>query len=545
LSQEMSQHANVVAWQLDNEFGPEMSWCHCENCQARFQGWLKKRYSSIQELNRLWGTGFWSMDYSDWRQVRLGSEPWLYPSRILDSKRFWSESMTSFALQQAEIIRRNHPQALVTTNGMGPIFQPIDYYELFGKLDVACDDLYFDIATLDANVAAMNVFRSLKPGRRFWITETGSGALDHNRPPHPDQFRAWAWSSLAHGAEAHLVFRWRTCLSGQEQELQGILEHSGTPRHRYQAVQKCFLELKRLWPEFKDLPLPEAPLAIVQDYQTLWAYEAARVEKDVNYLGLVYRLHKALFDRNILVDFIPPERALSGYRLVILPSTVIISQGFASRLADFVSSGGVVLAIGQVGMRDTNNNYLPYPGPDHLQELLGVNIEGGMYLGSFVAPNEALWVPAPRQGQVEIKVAGSLAGRTLEGAASGWAADLTFNGGELLLQFTSDTYAGQPAVVQRQHGEGCAIYAGALRLDENLSDSLLEHALSNAGVQPGPKTPEYVEVIRRGEVVFAINHTPQTVRVELGGIGQVLTGSFKEGVAELGPYGVCAVKEKV
>jgi beta-galactosidase len=176
-----------------------MSWCHCENCQARFQGWLKKRYGSIQELNHRWGTGFWSMDYSDWRQVRLGSEPWLYPSRILDSKRFWSESMTSFALQQAEIIRRNHPQALVTTNGMGPIFQPIDYYEMFGKLDIACDDLYFDIATLDANVAAMNVFRSLKPGRRFWITETGSGALDHNRSPHPDQFRAWAWSSLCMG----------------------------------------------------------------------------------------------------------------------------------------------------------------------------------------------------------------------------------------------------------------------------------------------------------------------------------------------------------
>jgi beta-galactosidase len=545
LSQEMSQHANVAAWQLDNEFGPEMSWCHCENCQARFQAWLKKRYASIQELNRVWGTGFWSMDYSDWRQVRLGSDPGLYPSRLLDSKRFWSDSMISFALQQAEIIRRNHPQALVTTNGMGPIFQPIDYYEMFGKLDVACDDLYFDIATLDADAAAMNVFRSLKPGRRYWITETGCGALDHNRPPHPDQFRAWAWSSLAHGAEAHLVFRWRTCLSGQEQELQGILEHSGSPRHRYQAVQKCFLELKYLWDEFKDLPLPEAPVAIVQDYQTLWAYESSRVGADVNYLGLVYRLHKALYDRNIVADFIPPERALHGYRLVILPSTVIISPGFATRLADFVSSGGVLLAVGQIGMRDVNNNYLPYPGPDHLQELLGINIEGGMYLGSFVAPDEALWAPTPRRGQVEVKVSGNLGGKPVEGKASAWAADLTFNGGDVLLNFAGDTYAGQPAVVQRRHGEGFAIYAGALRLDDELSNALLEYCLSNASVQPGPSTPEYVEVIRRGEVTFAINHTSQPVRVELGGSGKALVGVFQDGVAELGPYGVCAVKAEV
>ena len=545
LSQEMSQHANVIAWQLDNEFGPEMSWCHCENCQARFQAWLKKRYGSIGELNRAWGTGFWSNDYSDWRQVRLGSQPWLYPSRQLDSKRFWSDSMISFALQQAEIIRRNHPQALVTTNGMGPLYQPIDYYEMFGKLDVACDDLYFDIATLDADVAAMNIFRSLKPGRRYWVTETGIGALDHNRAPHPDQFRAWAWSSLAHGAEAHLIFRWRTCLSGQEQELQGILEHSGTPRRRYQTVQKCFLEFKRLRDDLKDLPLPEAPVAIVQDYQTLWAYESSRVGKDVDYLGLVFHLHKALFDRNIVADFIPPERGLDGYRLVILPSTVMISPGFATRLENYVSTGGVVLALGQVGMRDANNNYLPYPGPDHLQELLGINIEGGMYLGSFVAPDEALWVPASKKGEVSVKVTGNMGGKPVEGIASGWAADLTFNGGEVLLYFAEEPYAGQPAVVERQHGEGCAIYAGALRLDEGLSKGLLDYALANANISPGPLTPENVEVIRRGEVTFAINHTSQPVQVELGGSAKALVGVFQDGVAVLGPYGVCVIKAEV
>ena len=542
LSQEMSQHANVVAWQLDNELGPEWSWCHCENCQARFQAWLKKRYGSIQELNRLWGTGFWSNDYSDWRQVRLDSHIGMYPSQVLDSKRFWSESMISFALQQAEIIRRNHSQALVTTNGMGPLYTPIDYYEMFGKLDVACDDLYFDLATLDADVAAMNIFRSLKPGRHYWITETGSGALDHNRAPHPDQFRAWAWSSLAHGAEAHLIFRWRTCLSGQEQELQGILEHSGTPRHRYQAVKNCFLELKRLRDEFIDLPLPEALVAIVQDYQTSWAYESSRVGKDVDYPGLVFRLHKALFDRNIVADFIPLERALEGYRLVILPSTVMVSPGFATRLDNFVEAGGVVLAMGQVGMRDANNNYLSYPGPVHLQELLGINIEGGMYLGSFVAPDEAMYAPAPKKGEVEVKMSGSLESKPMEGNASGWVADLTFNGGEVLLSFAGEPYAGQPAVVQRQHGEGSTIYVGALRLEDELSDSLLDYALANAGVQPGPSTPEYVEVIRRGEVTFAINHTPQPVRIELGGTGKALTGNFQAGVAELGPYGVCAIK---
>jgi beta-galactosidase GanA len=179
--------------------------------------------------------------------------------------------------------------------------------------------------------------------------------------------------------------------------------------------------------------------------------------------------------------------------LVILPSTVMVSPGFATRLSDFVSAGGVVLAIGQVGMRDPNNNYLPYPGPDHLHDLFGINIEGGMYLGSFVAPDEALWVPAPKKGQGEVIVSGNLAGKPIEGTASGWVADLTFNSGEVLLNFNSDTYAGQPAVVQRQHGEGCSIYIGALQLEWAL-DSLLDCA--DANIALGPSTPEY-EVIRR------------------------------------------------
>ena len=63
-----------------------------------------------------------------------------------------------------------------------------------------------------------------------------------------------------------------------------------------------------------------------------------------------------------------------------------------------------------------------------------------------------------------------------------------------------------------------------------------------AGIQPGPHTPQYVEVIQRGDVTFAVNHTHQPVRVELGGSGKALVGIFHEGVAELGPYGVCAIK---
>lgn len=543
LSQEMAPHKNVVAWQLDNEFGPESGWCHCANCQARFQAWLQARYGTVAELNARWKTGFWSVDFSDWRQVRLDDgRTDVYPSQKLDSRRFWSQLMIDFAQSQTAIIRKNHPAALVTTNGMGPIYPFIDSYELFRDLDVACDDLYFDIGTMDANTAAMNIYRSIKPGRRYWVTETGSGALDHGKPPHKDQFRAWAWSSFAHGAEAHFIFRWRTCLSGQEQELQGILEHSGKPRHRYRAVRNCFQELAGLRDRFKNLPLPKVDVAIVHDYQTLWGYESSRVGKEIEYLGLIYGIHKALYRQNIQDDIIPPRADLGRYKLVILPSLVMIDEKFAADLRAFIKKGGQVLALGQIGMRDDNDNYLDEPGPAHMADLLGARIEGGMYFRSHVGADEALWVPAAAETQVEVAVRGTLGGRPVEGVAKRWIGDLTLQGGQALLSFSDEAYRGQPAIVEKQTGKGCLVYVAAARLDDGLSDAVLSHVLATAGIRKGPPTPLHVEVVKRGKVTFVINHTAAPVTVKLGTNGRAVVGRYEDGKAELSAYGVCVVE---
>ena len=545
LSLELSRHENVVAWQIDNELGPEKGWCYCGNCQARFQAWLRERYGTVEELNRRWQMGFWSMDFSDWRQVRLGENAQdFYSSRNLDSKRFRSDVMVDFAMHQARIIRRNHPGAIVTTNGMGPLWPATDYYRLFGELDVACDDMYFDVGSMDVNVAAMNEFRSIKPGRKYWVTETGSGALDHGKAPHRDQFRAWAWSSLAHGGEAHFVFRWRTCLSGQEQELQGMLDHSGRPGPRYQAVRDCFREMATMRERLGDLPLPEAPVAIVQDHDVMWGYESSRVGPDVDYSRHILRLHRELYDRNIVADIIPPARDLSGYKLVVLPTLVMIDEDFASRLADFVAKGGVCLATGQIGMRDHNDNYLAEPGPQHLSALLGVRIEGGMYLHSHVGPDEGLWLHSPKRGQVEVSLSGELAGEAVEGRAGTWIADITLDGGETLAKFTSDAYEGQPAVVEVRRGEGRAVYVGSTRLDDATRSRLVDYVLSAAAVERGPETPRHVEVVERGDVIFAVNHTDRPAAVEIGEPGEVLLGDVEGGTAMLGPYAVAVVRRR-
>jgi beta-galactosidase len=64
------RNPQIVGWQIDNELGnSHADLCHCASCARAFQSWLKKKYAGIDELNRRWGTAFWSQGYDTFEQV--------------------------------------------------------------------------------------------------------------------------------------------------------------------------------------------------------------------------------------------------------------------------------------------------------------------------------------------------------------------------------------------------------------------------------------------------------------------------------------------
>ncbi|HEY3329003.1 MAG TPA: beta-galactosidase [Capsulimonadaceae bacterium] len=538
LATEFGHYDNVIGWQIDNELGPENTWCHCENCQSRFRVWVQHRYSTLDELNRAWGSGFWSMDYTEWSQIRLQDIDDCYASRSLDSKRFWSELTVDFCSHQATILRHTDPGAIVTTNCMGPIYWPIDYYKLYADLDVACDDLYFDATTMAGNTCALDVFRNLKPKSAFWLTETGVGALDHNKPPHPDQFRAWMWSSFARGCEAYMIFRWRTCPSGQEQELQGMLEHSGQPRHRYNTVKRAFNEAISLAPKLADLPLPTAKVAIVSDYESLWSYISSRVNKSINYERHVLQLHAWFYESGIQVDVISKDADFAGYNLIVLPSMVTITPDFTAKVTAYVTAGGAAFATGQLGMRDDNCNYRITPDP--IQSLFGATIEGGMYLRDNADPEGGLGRSTSEAKHIALPVtADGLPSHASAMMAEVWAGDITLNGaGVADMSFATDQYAGQPAVVSNRVGSGHTCYVATTGANNALLDTCLLGILQKAGISPGPRTMRNVDVVHRGNVTFVINHRTEPVDVPVGAVGASIIGAIEDGVAHLEQFGV-------
>ncbi len=540
LAVEFCKYANVVGWQVDNEpdLG-ETGGCYCECCQTKFRQWLQNRYGTIEMLNKQWATGFWSMDYTEWEQVRLAQTDGKHSSsRVLDTRRFFSDALSGFIVWQGQIIKSHAPSAVVSTNVNGSIFTALDYNKIFSSMDITMKDLYFDICTMERNVLILDQFRSYRPERKFWITETGAGMCGEGKPSTEDQFKAWMWSSYAHGADAYVVFRWRTCLSGQEQEIEGMLEHSGHPGPRYQKVKAAFHQMCDITAGLGELPPMQVCIAIVHDYDVMWGYQSCSNKNGIDYVNNLAGLYRELYKRQLAADIIPASAPMEKYSLVILPSLFMIDQDFAERLKAYVENGGTVLAQGQTGMRDRNCNYLAEQGPCWLQDLLGVKINGGMYLYSAVEVTES-WTNTSR---FSMELAGLLAGKSVAGDASVWVGDVELCGGTSLMTFSSEAYAGQPAVIEKQTGCGSAVTVVAATLNDALLGSLFEYILNKSGIPYRRGVPEHVEIIQRGKVLFAINHSREPVRIPLTGIQKMILGDGRPDEIWLKPYGVVICK---
>ena len=140
---------SVVAWQIDNEFGcHDTAVCYCDHCRAAFARWLERRYGSVDELNRAWGTVFWSQEYRDFDEVIVPAytaveQPGRFthnPGLLLDYQRFSSDSIVAYQQAQIDLIREA-TDAPITHNFMGH-FADIDYYDLARELDFVSWDNY-------------------------------------------------------------------------------------------------------------------------------------------------------------------------------------------------------------------------------------------------------------------------------------------------------------------------------------------------------------------------------------------------------------------
>ena len=87
MTERYRDNKSVIGYQIDNEL--EANHCCCDVCKKSFRNWVRKKYGTVQAVNKAYGNNVWSGEYSDFSQVMPpmnDNYKWLNPSLNLDFK---------------------------------------------------------------------------------------------------------------------------------------------------------------------------------------------------------------------------------------------------------------------------------------------------------------------------------------------------------------------------------------------------------------------------------------------------------------------------
>lgn len=534
LADRYKDHPALAMWHIDNEYGCHISECYCEYSAAAFRQWLKDRYSTLERLNFAWGTAFWGQSYMDWEEIQppRKAPAQINPTQQLDWARFSSDSWLACFTEQKNIIRQITPHIPITTNFM-TFHKGVDYFKFAQYEDVVANDSYPDTWLPDGPAQAAiacDLMRSLGAGRPWMLMEQAASQVNWrpiNVPKRPGVMRAGSLQAVARGANGILFFQWRQSKAGAEKHHSGMLPHAGAETRVFREVKALGSELKSLTPLL--FSRVKAQAAIVMDWNNWWALELdSKPSADLKLIPQLYSYYKALFDRNICVDFVHPEGDLSAYRLIIAPNLYLVSDQGVENINRYVEQGGTLLMSFFSGIVDENEHIRlgGYPAP--FIKTLGLSIE------EYVA------YPQGYENRVET-TAGDQFRNTL------WADVVQLHGAETLAVYKQDYFAGGPAVTRNNYGKGSAYYLGG-ELEPAGLNWLLNTVCLQAGVKPVvDNIPAGVEAVQREDGsrawLFLINHTgeKQTAPLPQPGFDLVTRRLAVESI-DLEPNGVCILQ---
>ncbi len=492
------EYDNIVAWHISNEYGGE---CYCENCEKKFREWLKEKYGTIEEVNRVWDTAFWGHTFYDFEDIVVPnhlSEHWsndqsTFQGISLDYRRFNSESILSAYRLEYDAIRAVTPDIPITTNLMGA-YQPLDYQMWARYMDfVSWDNYPANDTPVSGTAMRHDLMRGLKQGKPFALMEQTPSVtnwLPCNMLKRPGVMRLWSYQAVAHGADTVMFFQMKRSIGACEKYHGAVIDHAGHENTRvFREVAALGAELERLGDQTLGAR-SDARTAIVFDWDNWWGVSySAGPSVYLDYCQEVERYYRALFDLHIPVDMIGVEDDLSAYDLVIAPVLYMVKTGYDEKLRAYVKNGGRFLTTFFSGYVDEHDLVTVGGYPGKLRDILGI----------WVEEEDAL--PEDMHNTFHYK------GKTYPAFM---LCDLLHTeGAEALAFYENDFYAGMPVLTKNAFGSGFGYYV-ATRSDDAFYREYLGEICREAEIEPVMDAPDGIEVTRRvnenGTFVFLLNH---------------------------------------
>ncbi len=525
----------IICWHVNNEYGGE---CYCDNCEKAFRFWLKQKYKTIEAVNKAWSMEFWGHTLYDWNEIVLpnalsegiGDDKTAFAGISIDYRRFNSDSMLGNYKMERDIIRKHNLKALITTNLMGT-YKGLDYFKWAKEMDIVAWDNYPRYDTPWSYTAMCHdLMRGLKEKPFMLMEQTPSQQnwQEYNSLKKPGQMRAQSYQTIAHGGDTIQFFQLRRSVGACEKFHGAVIGHVGSENTRvFREVTQLGRELEELGGKIIGADTASS-VGILFDWDNYWALEyTSGPNKNLKYVDQIHQYYRYFYNKNISADMISIDADFNKYQIVVAPVLYMVKEGVARNLEEYIQRGGILVTGFMSGIVDQSDNvYLGgYPGP--FRELSGI----------WVEEIDAL---DPEQSNDIIFTDGTTSNCEM-------LCDIIHTeGAESIADYSSNFYAGMPAVTRNSFGKGQTFYIGTV-LEEAALSKVMDIVTSEAGVKSVfGISPEVEVTIRQTQtqyICFIMNFHKETKPVPEFFVGKqdVLSKRILSGEDMMKQYDVCIV----
>ena len=542
-----AKHPAIIGYQVDNEttsYGVNNYDFHIS-----FVNYLKKKFGTTENLNKIWGMNYWGMTMNDWDEFpqKDGVTNTAYK---LEWERFKRKAVADYLTWQSEIVAENKLPHQFITHCFMPSVQDIDQIESAKKMDVLAVNVYHgsqDNLTGDEIAFSGDFFRSVKM-KNYLITETNAQTIGWDSksqlPPYDGQLRQNVYAHMGSGANMVEYWHWHSIHYGQETYWKGVLSHDLQPNRAYAEVSKTAHELRQFGKKLVNLKITNK-VAILFSHDANAALNIMPFKNSKQDMwggsGNVYRnelvgqFHKVLYRNNVGVDFIFPENArLEDYKLVIIPALYIASDEVLQKINTYVEKGGHVIMQFKSGFCDENSMVRPVLAPGPLRKACG------FYYQEFSNIKELTLKDNPfKVDDATNKV-------------TDWAEFLIPETAKALAYYDHPYFGKYPAITINNFGKGTLLYEGTA-VSDAIQEKILLEGLDRAGIKTVDQNLHWPLVTKSGvndagkKVHYYYNYSSQKsslIYPHKAGTELIAGKTVASGTSlEIGPWDVLIVEE--
>jgi beta-galactosidase len=523
ISKRYGKHPALLAFGIDNESG-DGPISYSEAARQRFIDWLKKKYTTVENLNKAWAAQRWSRKINQFDEIDFPVSGQVNgaPERMLDFRRFVSDEINQFLFKVIGRVNTNAPNTLTNTNAW--YYSWMKYFDYApiaysGKMTRQGEGFYAGNSLINndgilwASFGIVRIqYESTNP---FWCSEFTT----HNAVPN--SIRKSAYASLMYGNQMVCGWTWQSMWGGEEQYLEGMVDWDGIPNRKYYEYKQIATEFKKIEKYFPYKPKAEVGLAFS------FPSQIASYSFPEQHEGQVGTCFNQFFNRNIDIRMLDITRSDLNYKLLIIPGVTVMDPASANKIRDFVYNGGTAIMTSYSAVVDTTNQVFNITRPGLLSDVFGIRV------GSYEETEYMNEISRISYKGKQVRI--SYKENNIESESPRYDI-IELKNAEVIGKITS-LDKDYPVITSNKYGKGRAIYIGLPARGEVLSP-LLDDLITDLSIKKGPDVPEGIMArqIDKDHILYLnVSSVPQEIKMK-GSSRSILFDKNYTGNFTIAPY---------